>query len=53
MNLFSLGRKLLLKAGEPHVRQRHEIIERKLEYYYIIIFPEWTIDFTSTKLSHK
>ena len=34
--------KLSLKADEPQVGQLHEDVERKWEYYHIIIFPEWT-----------
>ena len=32
--------KLSLKADELQVGQRHEDVERKREYYHIIIFPE-------------
>ena len=46
----SRSRKLLVfkmgnypwKADEPQVGQRHEDVERKWEYYHIIIFPERT-----------
>jgi hypothetical protein len=31
-----------LEADEPQVGQRHEDVERKREYYHIIIFPEKT-----------
>ena len=31
------------------VGQRHEDVERKLEYYHIIIVPERTQNFTSRK----
>ena len=34
--------KLYLKADEPQVGQQHEDVERKLEYYHIIVFPERT-----------
>ena len=34
--------KLSLKADEPQVSQRHEDVEKKREYYHIIIFPEKT-----------
>ena len=34
--------KLYLKADEPQIDQRHEDVERKREYYHIIIFPERT-----------
>ena len=34
--------KLSLKADEPQFGQRHEDVERKREYYHIIIFPERT-----------
>ena len=37
-----LDGKLSLKADEPQVGQRHEDVERKREYYHIIIFPEMT-----------
>ena len=36
------GAELSLKADEPQVVQRHEDVERKWEYYHIIIFPERT-----------
>ena len=32
--------KLSLKADEPQVGQQHEDVERKREYYHIIILPE-------------
>ena len=34
--------KLSLKVDEPQVGQRHEDVERKREYYHIIIFPART-----------
>ena len=34
--------KLSLKADEAQVGQLHEDVERKREYYHIIIFPEKT-----------
>ena len=36
---FPLHGKLSLKADEPQVGQRHEDVERKREYYHIIILP--------------
>jgi hypothetical protein len=45
---LSLGRETILEeADEPQVGQRHEDVERKLEYYHIIIFPENTLNRTS------
>ena len=35
-----LDGKLFLKPDEPQVGQLHEDVERKWEYYHIIIFPE-------------
>ena len=37
---LSLGMKMTLKAEELQVNQKHEVMERKWEYYHIIIFPE-------------
>ena len=37
---------LSLKVDEPQVGQWHEYVERKQEYYHIIIFPERTWNFT-------
>jgi hypothetical protein len=34
-------------ADEPQVGQQHEYVERKREYYHIIIFPERTLNFIS------
>ena len=39
--------KLSLKMDEPHVGQRHEDVEMKLQYYHIIIFPERNRNFSS------
>ena len=41
--------KLSLKADVPQFGQRHEDVERKWEYFHIIIFPERTSSFTSRK----
>ena len=41
--------KLSLNADESQVDQRHEEVERKREYYYIIILPEKNRNFTSRK----
>ena len=40
-NFLSLGRETVL---EGEVDQRHEDLERKREYYFIIIFPEWKLN---------
>ena len=34
--------KLCLKADESQVGQRHENVKRKWQYYYNIIFSDWT-----------
>jgi hypothetical protein len=39
---FLSDRKLSLESEEPQVGQRYEYVERKREYYHIIIFPEKT-----------
>ena len=36
--------KMSLKVDEPQVDQQSEDVERKWEYYHIIIFPEWNED---------
>ena len=41
--------KVSLKADEPQVGQWHEDVGRKLEFYYITIFPEMTWSFKSRK----
>ena len=43
------GNFLSLKADELQVGQRQEYMERKREYYHIIIFPERILNFTSRK----
>jgi hypothetical protein len=40
-------------ADEPQVGQRHHDVERKREYYHIIIFPEKKLNFTSRKEEDK
>jgi hypothetical protein len=42
-----------LKADESQVGKRHEDVERKREYYYIIIFPEITSNFFIKKEKDK
>ena len=42
-------RKLSLKVDESQLGQRLEDVEWKQEYYYIIIFPDRTWNFTSRK----
>ena len=44
-SFFSLDGKLSLKVDETQIGQRHEEVERKREYYHIIIFPERTWKF--------
>ena len=39
-NVLSLGWETILEGGWTTVDQRHEDVERKREYYHIIIFPE-------------
>ena len=48
-NFLSLGWETILEGDEPQVGQWHEDVERKREYYHIIIFPETNWNFTSKK----
>ena len=38
--MLSLGWENILEGDEPQVGQLHEDVDRKREYYHIIIFPE-------------
>jgi hypothetical protein len=50
---LSLDGKLFFNEDEPKVGKRHEDVERKPEYYYIIIFPERTSKFYIKKEEDK